>query len=279
VSFARILQIVDEEFMRIIPGQKVTRAIFACRADDDEELCYDSDSVKVGAFGVPIAKCRVIETSGRDALHAHELIVTAASPALLAMYADNDDIFQEIASALETQITARTDWEVHVVRKAQKALRCRGPAATFVTSGCERPTTAIPGQAAPLQVQLSAAILGNHCHTNSCHEGDRGAIGCRGGYSKGHPQPTSSIVQVVFADAVPTDAVLAGNSGDPLICGNPKCQQHWNGENMLQLKLIKPQSQPPFPSGEDKVYTHVCFLSFCFTFFFHLFKFVYLETY
>ena len=41
----------------------------------------------------------VIETSGRDALHAHELIVTSASPALLAMYADNDEIFQEIATA------------------------------------------------------------------------------------------------------------------------------------------------------------------------------------
>jgi hypothetical protein len=169
------------------------------------------------------------------------------------MYADNDDIFQEIASALESQIKARIDWEVHVVRKAQKALRCRGPAATFVTSGCERPVGEIPGQTAQLQVQLSAATLGNHCHTSSCHEGDRGAIGCRGGYSKGHPQPTSSIVQVVFADAVPADAVLAGNCGDPLCCGNPKCQQHWNGESMLQLKLIKPQSQPPFPSGEDKV--------------------------
>ena len=40
LSFARILQIVDEELIRISPGQKVTRAIFACRADDGEELTH-----------------------------------------------------------------------------------------------------------------------------------------------------------------------------------------------------------------------------------------------
>ena len=235
VSFARILQIVDEELVRIIPGQKVTRAIFACRADDGEELCCDSDSVRVGAFGVPIAKCRVIETSGRDALHAHELIVTSASPALLAMYADHDEIFQEIATALETQIKARTDWEVHVVRIAQKALHCRGPPATFVTSGCERPMAEIPEQTAPLQVQLSAATLGNHCHTNSCHEGDRGAIGCRGGYSKGlspsHPSfksflltqfPLMQCLQEIAVIHFAAEIRSASNTGMAKVCYSSK---------------------------------------------------------
>ena len=253
-ALARALQVIDEELFKLMPGKRATRAIFDCCEDDDEELRFADGFPGMGIFGVSLAAARVIETSSRKALHGHEQHWTTASPKLLAMYAHDEELFNELAMALETQISARVDWEVHVVHRAQKALHLPGPREALVTAGCGGALDDDEDKVlASLAVQLSAVTLGDHEHKPTCHEGEKGAIGCRGGYNRGHPVPASSIVQLVFADAIPEKAVLVGDHGDPWPCAGGKCKRHWNGDTMLKVKMIHPLPPHPFPSGEDEV--------------------------
>ena len=86
----------------------------------------------MGIFSQTLAGLGIIEVGGRKSLHGHGVVWTASSPELLAKLASDEQLWVDMAEALETQIKGEVGVEVYLINKLQKVLHVKGPRATFV---------------------------------------------------------------------------------------------------------------------------------------------------
>ena len=114
------------------------------------------------------------ETSGRRALHIHGAAWTSLAPKLLARLAADPHWMDKLMAAINTQVRAYVDWEVHVVHAARTVLGVTAPRASFaeLTKAFETATdrTAMR-QHINGSVALAALTLGDHTHSATCHKG------------------------------------------------------------------------------------------------------------
>jgi hypothetical protein len=233
--------------------RKITDAMLDCVEGSDagaDRTPRTSGKRRAGIFGVPICTGYVTEESGRKALHAHGVTNTAASPALLAKLATrNSPEWGDLKAALETQVRAEVDFECHIVHRAIKVLKAPAPRPSFATRSCENAKDSAVKVDEPM-VALSAITLGDHKHHATCHKGNTGQRGCRGGYERGHPVDKTHVVQIVSSAAAKGDGyVLAGNQGAPVAC--ECCRSHWTANTdegaerpLTSLTLVEPAEVP-----------------------------------
>jgi hypothetical protein len=189
-----------------------------------------------GIFGVPLCTGYVTEESQRKALHCHACTTTAASPAFLAkLAARNSPEWEELKAALETQVSAEVDYEACLVHRALGVLKVPAPRPSFASRPSEETPSSETRVNEPM-VALAAISLGDHKHHETCHKGNSGQHGCRGGYERGHPVEETHVVQIVSsATAEASGFELAGNQGAPVACDS--CKSHW-GTNKEEAPLV-----------------------------------------
>ncbi|MGB1605819.1 MAG: hypothetical protein ACPIOQ_74515, partial [Promethearchaeia archaeon] len=169
-----------------------------------------------GIFGTPVAHIHVTETQGRGSLHVHGALWTQIAPECIAGALGDDAAMEAIRAALETQVRAHVDWEVHIVHRAQQAL------------------SALPRRRASLQdvpheldaqsrgdIGYSALGVGDHVCKAGCHKtAGKGRFQCREAYPKGRNTETG-IVQLIPRDEEQSDDERCNE------LGHPGCPEQW----------------------------------------------------
>ena len=203
--------------------RRKTDALLDCVGGDEDRERKKGER-RLGMCGLTSAQTHVTETSGREALHIHGAAWTSLAPKLLARLASDEGWMKQLVEAIDTQVRAYVDWEVHVVHQARVVLGVKAPRASFATPP-KHFTAATRGP-----IALSALTLGDHAnHSHTCHKGPGGCKGCRGGYRRGHYVDATGIVQLVHRNALRDDFdQFAGNHGKPACCSC--CRLHWHGE-------------------------------------------------
>ena len=279
LSFHRMVEKVQEILFGRNWKTKRTEQIFD---EVDGRLCLSKaaqdKNIAPGIFGLTLGDVSVTECSSRKALHIHGITYSAASSEFLAAIAANDEVWENCAEALQTQIGGEVGLEVWVMNKLQKTLRVKNPRATFNRDYMAQNSP----EAQTVREGMVAVSLNAHSHEGkpfTCHKGFSGKWGCRLCYRRGHPVKQLEFVQLKEASKVTEDDELVGDNGDPIFCdcvknsvsadeGEDKdtaspsvsvdvCTAQWVGyneqgdeEDLLQVKLTKPLPYPIFSSNE-----------------------------
>ena len=91
------------------------------------------------------------------------------------------------------------------------------------------------------QIALAASDMHDHEHTFTCHKGNAGQDGCRGGYNR-HLTDKSGVVQIIHKDEMtPASAEQLVNGGMPSHCDPNQVEVHWNH---FESGLVGPETLP-----------------------------------
>ena len=173
VAAARIFERQVRAFLEVVlglPSASVTRK--------DRPVC----TRKNGLFGTCVAHCTCYECQGRGSLHFHGLFWGGIPPWLLDMVRGNGDLIRAVAAALDQQICASLDAELHDAwehrtREGVKAPRMLEKQQLLG----ELPDD--PGAAAKIIEQFSDEVFGHlyihRCLISSCGKPPGGKCGCR----------------------------------------------------------------------------------------------------
>jgi hypothetical protein len=281
LSFHRMVEKVQEILFGRNWKTKRTEQIFD---EIDGRVCLSKaaqdKNIAPGIFGLTLGDVSVTECSSRKALHIHGIAYTAASSEFLATIAANDEVWENCAEALQTQIGGEVGLEVWVMNKLQKTLRVKNPRATFNRDYMAQSSP----EAQTVREGMVAVSLNAHSHEGTpftCHKGFSGKWGCRLCYRRGHPVNQLKFVQLKEASKVTEDDEFVGDNGDPILCDCVKnsetanegedtespsvsvdmCTAQWVGyneqgdeEDLLHIKLTKPSPYPRFSSNEVNVH-------------------------
>ena len=230
-----------------------------------------------GVVGVPIAWQYVIENNGKWSCHIHGGVWGAITDRLLSKAAENVELFQRVADALDSQCCASLPFEVHVVHSAQKVLHVRSTRAALCDVPQQiDPSYALPPDGAPddvtkrqlwadtKRVQLWAASSGDHSnHHETCHKLPQGRFGCRMCFAKPHGNTETRVMQLVLKKEandvlIEKELWLCEKKGDD---EKPTCPNNWSDEK--GIIVIQPRSLPVVLDTETLNLVRSCRLAAC----------------
>lgn len=181
VAYHRTLEMVNKIlFKRPLDLKKSVQTFESV----DGELRYTQEAIDkdltTGILAACLASVGVTENSKRKALHAHSVTWTASSPAFLAQIAADEEIWVNMAEALESQIQGEVGVEVHLIKGLSSVLKVRGPRATFHReSYVDKKDSAMSADVKAVDEGVLTLSSNWHDHKFTCHHGISGQHGCR----------------------------------------------------------------------------------------------------